>query len=116
MPFTSRNIVLEMFSTKSQAMFSGGRSEKIKLSGGVGLPRKLLPLRLSKAQRIKALLSHGDTRDIKHRADHGQVGGTSASTCSPWITAPLAHEAEQVPAAVLCFASGFVTAQLCNLV
>lgn len=31
-----------------------------------------------------------DTRDMVHRADCGQVGGTSGPTCSPWTTAPLA--------------------------
>lgn len=57
MPFTLRNIVLEMFSSKSQAVFCGGSNGKIKISGGAALPRKLLLLRLSKTLRMKWLLS-----------------------------------------------------------
>lgn len=78
MPFTSRNIVFEMFSTQSQATFSGGRNEKIKLSGGAGLPRKLLPLRLSKTQKVKGLLSpgvwhQGHGASCRPRAGRGHV-------------------------------------------
>lgn len=103
MPFTLRNIVFEMFSTKSQAVPYGGSNGKIKISGGAALPRKLLLLRLSKMQWL-----------LSQCVTPGPGWGHVCPSCCPQTRAAPAPRAEQVLASVLRFASSFVTTQLCS--